>query len=304
MPTYNIVNVSGGKDSAATLLKAIEDDVENMIAVSADTGHEHPYTYEHLDYLEYKTGVKILRVKADFTEDLRRKKEKVIPEKWRREGVSEEIIRQALANLEPTGIPFLDMVRWKGQFPSKVKRFCSICLKAEPIADHVYTPFLMQGGYIISWQGVRREESAARASLSEREQQSDHIEIYRPIIDLKHEEVFAIHNRHGIEPNPLYKLGCGRVGCMPCIYSRKNELFNIANRFPEEIERVRGWEKAVALVSRKGEANFFSRLERGNNIYEAVEWSKTDRGGRQFDLIKMLESMEPSSCSSQYGLCE
>jgi Lon protease-like protein len=33
----------------------------------------------------------------------------------------------------------------------------------------------------------------------------------------------------------------GRVGCMPCINCRKDELREIALRFPETIERIERW---------------------------------------------------------------
>ncbi|ARD10127.1 phosphoadenosine phosphosulfate reductase family protein [Pseudomonas savastanoi] len=45
MSTHNIVSVSGGKDSTATLLVAIALDTPNLQAVFADTGNEHEQTY-------------------------------------------------------------------------------------------------------------------------------------------------------------------------------------------------------------------------------------------------------------------
>ena len=62
----NYVNISGGKDSTATLLLAIERDTQNLRAVFADTGHEHAATYDYLDYLESAVGIKIQRVRARF----------------------------------------------------------------------------------------------------------------------------------------------------------------------------------------------------------------------------------------------
>jgi 3'-phosphoadenosine 5'-phosphosulfate sulfotransferase (PAPS reductase)/FAD synthetase len=50
----NIVSVSGGKDSTALLLLAIERQTENLQAVFADTGHEHQQTYEYVQYLSEK----------------------------------------------------------------------------------------------------------------------------------------------------------------------------------------------------------------------------------------------------------
>jgi hypothetical protein len=38
------------------------------------------------------------------------------------------------------------------------------------------------------------------------------------------------------------------------------------------------------------------------NIDAVVEWSKTSRGGKQFDLLRTMN--DGRSCSSIYGLCE
>ncbi len=37
-------------------------------------------------------------------------------------------------------------------------------------------------------------------------------------------------------------------------------------------------------------------------IRSVIEWSKTSRGGRQYDLVAAMSN--PSGCSSAYGLCE
>ncbi|TPG93534.1 phosphoadenosine phosphosulfate reductase (plasmid) [Brevibacillus laterosporus] len=300
--TINVLSVSGGKDSTAMWLFARELGVE-VVPVFADTGHEHEQTYEYLDYLENKLGP-IKRVKPDFTEQIARKRITVVT-KWRDEGIPEEIIQRALETLHPTGIPFLDLCLWKGRFPSTKARFCTQFLKVEPIEQQVFLPILAEGNNICSWQGVRAQESPARAKLSERESTSEGFEVYRPLLHWTVEDVFAIHKKHGIEPNPLYKLGMGRVGCMPCLNCNKQELFEIARRFPKEIERVAEWERIVAKASKRGLPTFFPTANgNGDNIHEVVEWSKTAYGGKQYDLVKAIEFENVPACSSAYGLCE
>lgn len=41
---------------------------------------------------------------------------------------------------------------------------------------------------------------------------------------------------------------------------------------------------------------------RGIGVRSVVEWSKTSRGGGQYDLLRAVEAT--AGCSSVYGLCE
>lgn len=90
---------------------------------------------------------------------------------------------------------------------------------------------------------------------------------------------------------------------MPCIHARKDELREIASRFPEEIERVAEWERLVSEVSRRGGATFFATSDgNGDNINEVVMWSKTSKGKKNYDIFFMANMGK--TCSSLYGLCE
>jgi 3'-phosphoadenosine 5'-phosphosulfate sulfotransferase (PAPS reductase)/FAD synthetase len=310
-----IVSMSGGKDSTATALLAKEREVDFDL-VFADTGHEHPDVYEYLDYLEGHFGKPINRVKADFSKKIEGKRA-FIQKHWANHGIEDEKINRALAILKPTGNPFLDMCIWKGRFPSTKARFCTDELKVQPITDQVIIPALREHGEIESWQGVRADESRARANLPEREPGDLGETIVRPIIDWTAKDVFAFHDKHKVKPNPLYKKGMGRVGCMPCIMCRKDELYEIATRFPEEIDRLREWEVLVRDASKRDGASFFPLAGKQDTegltakecselagIDVQVEWSKTARGGNQYDLIKFIDQDEPIQCSSNYGLCE
>lgn len=307
-----IVSMSGGKDSTAVALLAKEQGVDAMYAFS-DTGHEHPETYAYIDYLESVLDQRIIRCKADFSKDIERKRT-VVQTKWRKDGVSESKIDRALAVLQPTGNPFLDLCLWKGRFPSTMARFCTENLKIIPYNQQVLFPAIEKYGSVETWVGVRADESAARSKLPEREMDDTGAEIVRPILHWTVEDVFAMHRKHDVEPNPLYKQGMGRVGCMPCVSCGKEELRQIAMRFPEQIERVAEWEAIVKEASKQDGATFFTlraseveglnreEHERLGSIKAKVEWAKTTKGKSQYDLISVYE--EPSMCHSIYGLCE
>lgn len=305
----HVVSVSGGKDSTATILKSIEWGIPALF-VFADVGNEHHLTYEYLDYLEDRLGITIERVKPDLSAWMEKRREWV-QEVGPSRGYSPERINLILENLKPTGIPFLDLCLIKGCFPSRRMKFCTQYLKQVPINTHVTEPLISAGNEVWSWQGVRREESVARANAGRFELSLGGWEgffVYRPIVDWTVEEVFAMHRRHNVKANPLYSLGMSRVGCMPCINTNKNELYEIQRRFPDVIDRIAGWERLVKLCSKKGTPTFFHPStvpSRGGKVCSPVRkvaaWSKTDRTG-QYDMLKALEV--PAECSSQYGLCE
>ena len=320
MNEHNIVSVSGGKDSTALLLLAIERQPDNLSAVFADTGNEHQITYDYVQYLNDNV-FPIRTVRADFTRQIAGKREYVLT-KWAEKGVPQEVIACAAAALVPTGIPFLDLCIWKGRFPSSQSAFCSEELKRKPIFEQVQRPLLDAGHDVISWQGVRRDESIRRSRLIENECKSIHdttgaaLWNYRPILDWAAEDCFAMHQKHGVRHNALYEMGMGRVGCMPCINCRKDELLEISKRFPEVIDRIRQWELAVSDACKRGFSTFFAKGDGDSpgdgmssaeifaiaNIDQTVAWAKTSRGGKQFDMLRMID--DGPSCSSNYGLCE
>lgn len=233
--------------------------------------------------------------------------------------IDDELIEAALALLHPTGDPFVDLTLTKGRFPSSQARFCTERLKMDPMTDFKRLIWA-EGINTIEWVGERAEESQARARkpMLQRIRQVEGTTsiIYRPIHQLKAEDVFEIAARHNLDPNPLYLQGARRVGCWPCIMCGKDELINIANRTPEHIARMREWENLVSKVSRQQAASFFSSsdvpggdvdwsLGRIDNV---IQWARTGYGGRQFDLLRSAEIWQADAdgllCDSAYGLCE
>lgn len=403
----HIVSVSGGKDSTATYLRALERGLP-FRAVAADTGNEHPWTYEAIDNLSRLTGgPKVEMVKADFSRQILRKRA-FIEAKWPADlqagkpgfwdwrpdpaGVRErqeafrawrldkslpkpkpvkpdvppplpedvfsgrhrpinveggrwvwiqgyapktaeeaaEVVEVALTWLTPTGNPYLDLCIWKGRFPSRRAQFCTEELKITPINAGVTGPLLQSGETVISWQGVRAAESIERAHLPKlgeinHEYGPGRLLAFRPLLTWSIEDVFAIAERHGIPRNPLYAVGCSRVGCFPCINATKAEIALVDRVFPEQIVRLEEWETRVSRCSKRGMTTFFNivndpvmaqmwewsvvlgeRLDlshENHGIREMIQWAKTDRGGRQFSLAFTPAAL-PSDTCTMHGACE
>lgn len=236
--------------------------------------------------------------------------------------VPDDLIEAAIAALEPTGIAFLDMAMIHGRFPGTKTRFCTDELKVRPMFHHK-APLLAEGVNLIEWIGERSDESGARAKKGPltriRHEHATQV-LYRPIFHWDALATFKISAAHGLKPNPLYRMGAGRVGCSPCIMAKKDELDQWSWRFPEEVERVRRWEWIVGQVSRR-----LAGLGRATSLMPAptvpgteddralidkvVSWSRTGKGGRNFDLERFMarqdaEAADGPACSSIYGLCE
>jgi 3'-phosphoadenosine 5'-phosphosulfate sulfotransferase (PAPS reductase)/FAD synthetase len=303
--------MSGGKDSTATALLAIEAfGLDNVRLVMADTGNEHDLTMTYaLDYLPQALGIPVHVVRAEFAERIANKRTYVV-EKWPGKGVPQRVIDAALEMLHPTGNPFLDLCIWKGRVPSRKAQFCTQELKRYPL-DNYLLELMAKGHAVESWRGIRRDESQNRKDAKDREDTPEGWTVVHPIASWTAQQVVDYVVGKGILLNPLYAQGMTRVGCMPCINCNKNELLEIARRFPEHIERIRRWELMIGQASKRQFATWFTgAAQEGDtnedihdrfNIVERVEWAKTARGGRQFDFVRTEPHQE---CSSVYGLCE
>lgn len=325
MSILHVVSMSGGKDPTACALLALKThEREECRFVFVDTGNEHPLVYEYLDYLEGALDIEIVHLKRDFTDWWWRRRdyvrdvwpEKLVKKYGATPDVAAAIVARVLAVYEkgPTGNPYLDLCIIKGRFPSRRAQFCTEELKTIPLTEYAMG-LIDQGHTVWSWQGVRAEESPHRAKAIEFEEVGGGLFNFRPIKHWTVAQVFEAHRANGVEPNPLYKLGMSRVGCMPCINAAKGEIAEISRRFPKEVERIAEWERVVGEACRRGFSTFFAKGPGDSpgdigfeqvydiaNINQIVRWAQTTRGGKQFDLLAASEELPV--CSSAYGLCE
>lgn len=140
--------------------------------------------------------------------------------------------------------------------------------------------------------------------------------------DIKSNLMQRIADR-GISDNPLYAMGALRVGCFPCINSVKYEMRAMAHYRPERIDFIEKQEAIVGSVNPFGYCNFFhsksvpiqfrnkhisgTTLRKHEykeydvpTIRDVVEWSKTKRGGKQYEMDLDL----PASACDIGGMCE
>jgi 3'-phosphoadenosine 5'-phosphosulfate sulfotransferase (PAPS reductase)/FAD synthetase len=204
--TY-IIAISGGKDSTATALWALDTLPRDRLRFAfCDTGAEWPETYDYLSYLERELGIKIERIKAGDRERLNTKDESPF--------------------INETNL--FDMVRARGKWPGARYRYCTSYLKRWPLtlyAREIENPIL--------FFGQRRDESKARSMLDPFDKNGDKTgtSIYRPVLEWTECQVWDCLRTHDILPNPIYNYAT-RCGCWCCIMGKRQEVFNFCRLHP------------------------------------------------------------------------
>lgn len=293
-----IVSFSGGKDSQACLIQACKEfGANNIEAVFCDTGWEHHLTYEHVTKVTEKLGVKLVTLKSDI-------------------GGFENLCKK---------------MKW---FPDTRHRMCTVHLKIMPMIDYLLT----LNDDILIIQGIRAAESAQRNKMPcsanyfkeyiENSESSKHLyrkkdvlkwcdkhtaTVERPMFGLSAQQIIDYIIENGQQPNPLYKQGCSRVGCYPCIYARLSEIKTMRHdlayvirvtKLEEDVNKLRTEEPhhyASFFAKGKIPERFCYKYGNGIPAFEDV----ISYVGRNDAQLNLFDSTEPTSCMSIYhGLCE
>lgn len=192
-PYQCVVPLSGGKDSQACLMLAIEEfGSSNVLAMFCDTSFEHPITYKHIEQVVKDTGVDLVTLVAGTVLS--------ICSKYKR-------------------------------FPGGGARHCTDELKIRPGKFFYEQLAKDQGGFEV-WYGMRNDESKERAARYKGKTNDDTyaphevmskypkklgklgVNFKLPILNWATDEVFALLDG---KENELYSHGFERVGCFPCL---------------------------------------------------------------------------------------
>lgn len=307
-----IFGISGGKDSTALMLWGIYESgwpINKMRFVFCDTGNEDALTYAYIKLLS----------------------DNVHP----------------IETVDP-GMSFYELSHKRNRFPATKTRFCTDELKIKPkhkmfasLIDSGINPLNATGIrndeghssnnrdsvlYLEYEQFYYREKYYNLANVNPLIKWSldDVWNIHRkyidiedaitivdedPDLDLGHKsKLIELMMRDSIPCNPLYYMGARRVGCFPCINSRKAEIRAMAKYRPERIDFLREQENDPAFT--KGISTFFARntvpksfrskkiiTTSGEEMYvrtidDVVLWSQTKYGGKQFSM-EFADHKEP-----------
>ena len=287
-----IVSYSGGKDSQACLIHAIEKyGADKITAVFCDTGWEHPETYKHIENTCKQLEVKLITLKSKFD--------------------------------------FVSLAIHKKRFPSTQARFCTVELKVKPMIDYILSLddscIVIQGiranesasraamevecMYFKEYftPNKRGKKSSYRGKDVREYCEKHDASVFRPIFTWSAQKVIDYILNSGQQPNPLYSRGFSRVGCFPCIMNTHLNTRLIGNDIIMKNRLIEA-EKQVMKYPPTGSCFFppgyIPKWACNNKNYATVEEVFNYLSNKNATL-DIFEPGEGYSCMSMYfGLCE
>ncbi|MBT4945113.1 MAG: phosphoadenosine phosphosulfate reductase family protein [Candidatus Marinimicrobia bacterium] len=267
------ISYSGGKDSNAMLIKAIEEGIE-FKAVYQDTGFEHSSHYDYIRYVEKALCVEIEFVKSKKYNGM------------------------------------IDMIEKKVMLPASHSRFCTDNLKQQPFKEWLGSRV---DEIKEVWIGVRTAESRARAEryggidpedtfpLSEfpiyGKRKFGHIDCRLPIVTWTDEEVWESHYRHNLKRNPAYDIGAKRVGCFPCLMAGDSSFWTVwqTEEGRRNIEKLADLEDFVNKTRESEDRTHDYRIRRKGSMRNLIE---------TFKLKDTQQDMFNDSCDLSCSWCQ
>jgi 3'-phosphoadenosine 5'-phosphosulfate sulfotransferase (PAPS reductase)/FAD synthetase len=248
-----IVAFSGGKDSLACVLWAIENNCPNIElwhhkvdGAEGSTLMDWPITDDYCRQVAAHLGLPIY-----FS--------------WLEGGFEREMLRDESAKARtffetPDGLSYAGGNSGKAstrlKFPQVSAdlnvRWCSSYLKIDVCSMAISNQSRFENKRTLLITGERAEESASRSKYAVFEpDRSDNrggkkarwVDRLRPIHGYTEMQVWALIARHRITPHPAYYLGWGRLSCMRCIFGSVNQWATIRQIDPVGFTKVSDYEE-------------------------------------------------------------
>jgi 3'-phosphoadenosine 5'-phosphosulfate sulfotransferase (PAPS reductase)/FAD synthetase len=296
-----IIAFSGGKDSVAMVLKALDMGVkrENIelwhhdVDGNSEDLFDWKCTKSYCEAFAKAFGVKIL-----FS--------------YKEGGIKREIYKN---NEETQPIYYQEEMggKYKVAYPDPIKntrmrfpavagdlqtRWCSYEVKINVMQKAINGMDRFKRANMLIMTGERRQESKKRGTYLEilpyRSYGKARRAIqWRPIIDWSEKEVWAIYEKHKVQPHPCYELGWGRCSCQLCIFSSPNTWATINEVSPDKVNRIREIEvdikhtlyheeeKVQVGVKKDGKPKY----KKTGKMYDGVYETKVNKG-KSFLLLE------------------
>jgi 3'-phosphoadenosine 5'-phosphosulfate sulfotransferase (PAPS reductase)/FAD synthetase len=248
------VSISGGKDSIASLLIALETfGVGRVLAHHQIILEDWPQTIEYCQAVCDRLGVPFYMSQARYYgyECLVCGNHYLNARNVQRCPQCTSTSARFLRLVESV----LDLVEWRSAWPSLSVRFCTSYFKRENFNHWVRTHRDLVGEHPILVMGERHLESRGRAKLPVLRQRSnlEWITEWRPVLDYRRIDVFRKMRDYGIDPHYCYKAqgmteyqmyeeekeGGPRMSCVMCFL-----------KTPEQIRASSHTEQGRAIIER------------------------------------------------------
>lgn len=255
-----IIAFSGGKDSIAMVLKALDMGIpkERIELWHHDIDGEGEDLFDWKCTKSYCTafanafGIKILYSyrKGGIVREIYKQNEVSQPIYFQKEMGGEFFV------WEPEDNPAHHNTRLK--FPSVgadlQTRWCSYQVKIDVMQKAITHSERFSNANLVIMTGERRDESKNRGKYAEIEAyrgrtKSRRAITWRSIIDWSEKDVWNAIERYKVQPHPCYELGWGRCSCQLCIFSSENTWTSLNKITPEKVARIAEIEQDLKVKS-------------------------------------------------------
>ncbi len=133
------------------------------------------------------------------------------------------------------------------------QRWCSAYLKIDVCTMAINNQKRLLGKRTLIITGERAEESAARSKYktfeshrtSRNKRTKRHVDHWRPVHKWIESEVWAIMEKHKVNPHVAYRLGWNRLSCISCIFGSANQWASLNQIAPDHVEAISDYEFAT-----------------------------------------------------------